>query len=365
MLKKKKKKKKKKGWGDQIFASDLVSIEKIIADSKMQQRVETDEQAIREYQRVLADGGELPAIRCVNDETGTLWLWDGFHTLEAAKQAGLSQIRVEISEGTKRDAWLKSLGANAKHGIRRSLADKQKAVDGALSDPEIKMSLLEGDDYYSFRSIGRLCAVSYKTISRRWENIHYPNILKDIDEAVRQDPISVLIDNKERPNQIGQMLGVPAWLVEKRILIRLEEAEKANEEELTSGTCPTDQTVNARSDDWAGKKANEEELTSGTCPTDQTVDARSDDWTEEKANNTDLTSGTCPTRQAVDDPEPELLADMTIHHISKKIGVKDILAQRPEEGWGGQIGQEIDQALSGMGSDDYDSVMMLIVMVKT
>jgi hypothetical protein len=41
-----------------------------------------------------------------------------------------------VRQGTRRDAVLYSVGANAKHGLRRSVADKRRAVETLLKDEE-------------------------------------------------------------------------------------------------------------------------------------------------------------------------------------------------------------------------------------
>ena len=53
-----------------------------------------------------------------------------------ARKACKGSIRVEPHDGTKRDAILYSVGANATHGARRTNEDKRRAVLMLLNDPE-------------------------------------------------------------------------------------------------------------------------------------------------------------------------------------------------------------------------------------
>ena len=59
---------------------------------------------------------------------------------------------------TRRDAVLDALGDNATHGVRRTNADKRKAV----------MTLLEDDEWVGWADseIARRCCVDHKTVGR-------------------------------------------------------------------------------------------------------------------------------------------------------------------------------------------------------
>lgn len=65
-----------------------------------------------------------------------MWLADGFHRVAAAKQAGLADIEAIVHDGGRREALLHAVGANARHGLRRTNADKRRAVEMMLADPE-------------------------------------------------------------------------------------------------------------------------------------------------------------------------------------------------------------------------------------
>lgn len=86
-------------------------------------------------------------------DSSTYWLADGFHRITAAILACLSEIPANIINGTKRDAILYSVGANANHGLRRTNADKRKAVLMLLQDDEWKL--------WSSNRIAKQCAVSH------------------------------------------------------------------------------------------------------------------------------------------------------------------------------------------------------------
>ena len=66
-------------------------------------------------------------------------------------------ILAEVREGTRRDAILAAAAANATHGLRRTNADKRRAVLTLLRDPEwVK---------WSDRKIGAGRSVDHKTVA--------------------------------------------------------------------------------------------------------------------------------------------------------------------------------------------------------
>jgi len=86
------------------------------------------------------------------------WLWDGFHRLHARKRNGLYTVPAIVRQGTRRDAVLLSVGANATHGFRRTNADKRRSVLALLEDQEWHQ--------WSDREIARRCAVDNSFVSK-------------------------------------------------------------------------------------------------------------------------------------------------------------------------------------------------------
>lgn len=62
----------------------------------------------------------------------------GIHRVLAAKKAELEEMTVRVHEGGHREAILMAVGANAENGIRRTNADKRRAVVALLKDDEWK-----------------------------------------------------------------------------------------------------------------------------------------------------------------------------------------------------------------------------------
>ena len=96
-------------------------------DQRAQPRVKLDEGVIEEYAAAMRQGASFPPVTVFYDGKD-YWLADGYLRFEAAARIGNDSILAEIHQGTLRDATLWAVGANAKHGRRRSEADKKWAA---------------------------------------------------------------------------------------------------------------------------------------------------------------------------------------------------------------------------------------------
>lgn len=131
-------------------------------DGDLQSRVAISEVTVQEYTEIIREGGKMPPVTVFFDGT-KYYLADGFHRYFAHKSSGFPEIEAEVIDGTRRDAILYSLGANDEHGLRRSNADKRKAVMIILEDFEWS----EWND----SEIARVCKVSSMFVGKvRKEN---------------------------------------------------------------------------------------------------------------------------------------------------------------------------------------------------
>lgn len=131
--------------------SELIRI-----DGGTQPRAKVDETVVAEYAEAIRDGVKFPELVVFSDGAD-IWLADGFHRYHAFRAAGIEDIPVFIRNGTRRDAVLYSVGANAHHGLRRSNEDKRKAVQTLLADPEWAA--------WSDREIARHCNVHHQLVA--------------------------------------------------------------------------------------------------------------------------------------------------------------------------------------------------------
>lgn len=126
-------------------------------DGDTQLRAAGSEAVVADYAEALKDGAVFPPVVVFHDGTD-YWLADGFHRYAAHAAAGLSDVAVTIRDGSRRDALLHAAGANADHGLRRTQADKRKAVLVLLEDPEWRQ--------WSDRAIAERVKVSHPTVAK-------------------------------------------------------------------------------------------------------------------------------------------------------------------------------------------------------
>jgi len=112
-----------------------INIKTIRIDGGTQSRVELNQETVAEYAQAFTAGATFPPV-VVFFDGANYWLADGFHRYFGARDAGESAIDAEIRTGTQRDAVLYSWGANDKHGLPRSNADKRNIVTAILKDEQ-------------------------------------------------------------------------------------------------------------------------------------------------------------------------------------------------------------------------------------
>ena len=139
-----------------ITAIQTLNID-LIQDGGAQMRVEMSDQTIADYAEDLVAGTVFPPVIVYYDGK-VYWLADGFHRVEAARKVERESIEAEIREGSDRDAILHGIGANARHGLRRTQADKRHAVEALIRDP--------GWSKWSDRHIGKVANVDHKTVGK-------------------------------------------------------------------------------------------------------------------------------------------------------------------------------------------------------
>ena len=160
----------------------LMDLNRISIDGGTQTRVALNEPAVAEYADALREGVKLPPVVVFFDGSAH-WLADGFHRFFAHKAARKASINVDIREGSRRDAVLYSVGANATHGLRRTNEDKRRAVKTMLDDSEWSQ--------WSDREIARQCGVSNNFVS----TIRTPKAKAEVADKVSSDDTHPPVDN--------------------------------------------------------------------------------------------------------------------------------------------------------------------------
>lgn len=127
-----------------------------IKDCGAQMRVEMRPETINDYVTDMLAGAVFPPVVVFFDGSD-YWLGDGFHRVEAARKIERDTILADVRQGTERDAILHGVGSNASHGLRRTQADKRRAVERLLKDPEWAK--------WSDRKIAEVAKVDHKTVA--------------------------------------------------------------------------------------------------------------------------------------------------------------------------------------------------------
>lgn len=135
------------------MATEL-KIADIRTDGGTQMRTQLDLATIAEYADAMGRGDIFPPVVVFYDGM-EYWLAEGFHRLEATWNNEREYIVADVREGTREDAVIWACAANAKHGLRRSNADKRNAVE----------TMLKIRTGWSDRQIAEHCAVTHPTVS--------------------------------------------------------------------------------------------------------------------------------------------------------------------------------------------------------
>ena len=148
-----------------------IKLDRIVLDHTTQPRASIDSATVTEYAESLTNGANgFPAIDVFRDESDPkiLRCADGFHRVNAYRQAGLTEIEATVHKGTLRDAVLFAVSANQNHGLRRSNADKRRAVTILLEDEEWRA--------WSDHKIAEQCGVSQQFVTTVRTQLYPPSL---------------------------------------------------------------------------------------------------------------------------------------------------------------------------------------------
>lgn len=149
-------------------------IDQIRTDGDTQAREKLSQDTVLEY----AEIQNMPDVVVFHDGTD-YWLADGFHRVMAAIHAKKKHVSAEVKKGSKLDAAWYACGANAAHGLRRTNADKRKAVRMAME--------LEGGK--SLQVLADHCGVHIDTVRA---------VKKEVESGGRNRPP----DHTETPTKV-------------------------------------------------------------------------------------------------------------------------------------------------------------------
>lgn len=180
-----------------------LNIGAIVLDERLQSRAEIDEEAVSEYADNIEAGDEFPPVLVFFDGVH-YYLTDGYHRYHAHKRAGRASISCEVVNGTLRDAIFHSTSVNSKHGMRRTNADKRKAVATLLDD-------FEWCNGMSDAQIAEHCSVSTPFVA----NIRAAMGKSNKETVKYHTPTGKLAEKKKAPGRPKKEIPEPPPAVEK------------------------------------------------------------------------------------------------------------------------------------------------------
>lgn len=132
-----------------------IRLDNITLDPRAQPREQIDPDTVETYAADMLAEAVFPPVDIFTDGH-SFWLADGWHRYHAARSIGRETISALLHEGDLRGAILFAAAANTKQGLRRTNADKRRAVLALLNDPEWAQ--------WGNREIARRCGVHHELV---------------------------------------------------------------------------------------------------------------------------------------------------------------------------------------------------------
>lgn len=115
----------------------MLELDRIRLDGDTQPRASLCADTVDDYCQEIERGADLPPLIVFYDGSH-YWLASGFHRFHAMRRRGQSHAACKVKNGTVKDARLFAASTNVKHGLRRTVADKRRAVHMVIEDESAK-----------------------------------------------------------------------------------------------------------------------------------------------------------------------------------------------------------------------------------
>jgi hypothetical protein len=174
-----------------------------ISDTHTQIRDRMDSDHVAEIaDRYQEDFESIPRVVLFGDDDRGYVVGDGWHRIHAAIKLGFREINALVHRGGEREAFKYALGANDAHGLKRSAADKRKAVLLAFEDEEIGK--------LSDRAIAELCRVSQPFVSKLRPITPTDNVISPPSRTGRDGRTRTAKPKKEKMGKAEKPAAKPA-----------------------------------------------------------------------------------------------------------------------------------------------------------
>lgn len=235
----------------------VVDVADIRQDVKINARESINADVVADYELSLFEGANekrmtsqskkpdpiQPALlRAAPGSTAGYYILDGWHRIAAAEKKGVLEIGVTIYNSNRmyseQEARLMAATVNAAHGLRRSSADKRKAVTIFLTDDPTRSDAL----------IARLASVSNSLVAVTRQELVEAGTIPAVDNA--QQRIAKALDKakaegkKPSVRQLAKDAGVSPTT-----------AQKALQNSENNSVTPSDDPIDAKLDELSKKMA--------------------------------------------------------------------------------------------------------------
>ena len=154
-------------------ASTMVALDKIDCSDSTQLRCKLVQEIVDAYTDTIRSGVKLPPVNLFATDD-KYFIGDGYHRIWAARDAGKSVIEAIIAPGGYSAALLYAAGANDTHGLRRTQADKRKAIQVLLKDPQFCKK--------SDNQIAKIVHVTHNTVG---------DVRRELEQSCQIDKIEI------------------------------------------------------------------------------------------------------------------------------------------------------------------------------
>ncbi len=177
-------------------------------DPSLQPRARLDDEVIADYAAAHEAGVKLPPIDVylIGRE---YYVTDGWHRLAAYQRCGvIDEVDCHVTTGTLPEAQWAALAANQTHGLRRTTADKERAVRAALRHPMATKKRLSDRTIAAHVGVDPKTVGKYRAEMQRGEEIPHVNARTGKDGKTYEVPDKPC-EKPSSPVQVPKQISVP------------------------------------------------------------------------------------------------------------------------------------------------------------